>query len=107
MKQSEEIQELKTVVNNLLVEHAKLLIEYGNLKCCFFQLLTDKFPDIEKGYYTTFVQSVKENTQSSLTEIEDVLFDTGDHLFLLRQKMNCVAISQEQMRDERYLGNDD
>lgn len=104
MKQSEEIEDLKIVINNLLVEMAVTTIRSTVLANLFFDVVAEQLPQREKEIYTAYVDSVEKTTLEVLSGMEEVLFYQPG--FLIRQQINHHELIQSMKRDPRYNTSD-
>lgn len=104
MENSEEINDLKAVVNNLTVQLGVLSAQCQVLRSCFMEVIPGMLPkEHEQNLYTNLVDEMEKRVIKSLDDVQPILFDTADSAFLLRQKFEANEAFQAMKRDDRYI----
>lgn len=102
MNIQEEINNMKAVINNLLIQQSFLMVKEQAATSLLFEIISESFPDKEKLVYTNFVNRIESETESLLNDVEEGLFDV-DPGFLFRQKTQMKMIFLQMKESPLYL----
>ena len=102
MNIQEEINEMKAVINNLLIQQSFIMVKEQAATSLLFEIVSESFPDKEKLVYTNFVNRIESETDNCLNDIEEGLFDV-DSGFLFRQKMQMRMNFLQMKKSPLYL----
>lgn len=107
MKNSEEILDLKIMLNNINAELVKLKVQHHVVSSCLLQVIGEKFPDIEKPLYTNLVNQLEAETLDALRSLDEILYDVNDSSFLIRQEFSETESFYHMKSDDRYVKDED
>ena len=87
------------MVNQLNVELLKARLQYQAIYTSIIPSLEKFHPGIEREIYTNALDYLETHTQDALKDLEPLLFDVGDPLFLFRQmfqsNLDLLAMKQD------------
>lgn len=104
MNYEEEINTLKSVVNNLFVQHMLSSQKEQILFSLFFDFLSENHPDKLQKVYTDFVNRFETVSIPLLSDMEKCLFDI-DPVFLIRQKLDLQSEILQMKNHGLYLSS--
>lgn len=108
MKNSDEINDMKVDINNLQVQLGVLNAQCKVLHSCFMEVIPYLLPKEQgRNLYTNLVNDMEERVTEALDNLQPLLYDTGDHAFLVRQKFEMFEAFQAMKQKKRYLSNED
>ena len=103
MTRKEEIEEIKTIVNQLFVQLTIVSAKNAVLESLVLDgIVKEKMPQNSNCIYSNYVDELENLLNNRMDEVEDCLFETNDHAFLLRQKFEIMSMISSMRRDDRY-----
>nr|DAV70841.1 MAG TPA: hypothetical protein [Caudoviricetes sp.] len=102
MKNSNEIEDINVVVNNLLVQNSLSMAKQEALASLLFDLVSENFPEKAQSVYTNYVDRFESATEEMLNHIDKLLLPDSDPAFLIRQKMSMKMNFLEMKNSPLY-----
>lgn len=107
MDNSQELLDLKIMVNQLNIELVKLKLQHQAVSSFLIGAIEEMAPGSERKIYTQIVNHLEEHTLDAIKCMEQVFYDTNDPAFLVQQMAQASLDILDLKCDPRYVGSDD